>query len=1246
MGLRDTIAKALDARRRTVMDDLKILNEAHRGLGDDAARYVLGETDETVLSTLAAQPPDRLAALNHPWQPQGRGRSIEARRALFARTMPEDADFLRRYIEVVTPAHLAPHGPPGFAQKDRLVGTDQTPSPVRIFFTELLSTDHDPRSKHDRLAELPPERALTMTRALGGAAVDLFDCLFFEETSWSAYGFGYRQPYREREDLAAVAAAETEAVAAATRRLDAKSLPALLVRFDHWGVASAPAILDAVFALAARNAKSVREAVLSALAAADPSEATPQAIKALESGDATLRLTMAQHLARLDDPAAKAALRARLESEGASRVRAAIETALSAGAVAADASGGGADDADGYASVDGSRVEIPPLKPLKSGPEPRFGDEDQKALEAIVAAENALIEAANQARAGSKYAYRAPLINRKAPARIIRWLNAPTVVGDKRATGLELHRLGAEGDRWLRAALARLPQDLGVKTSIAAGVDPRYFMRDVRWAWTAAAPLNAYLDSEDADLRAVEAVEIELGVEREFGPWMKRTRRPVRKGDLLRAMIEADSYAPPPDEARAAAAWPYIAENLDVLDEAFGLSSGGDLRLSRARAIDALSVLPKTPMRYFAPLLEAATGETKTGRAEARALLAGAPGVDERLIALLQDKREAVRAGAATWLADRRAAAAVKPIEARLKKEKSDRARAALLTALRRLGGDLGAHLGPAALLKEAEAGLKKAKFDKLDWLGLDQIPALRWTDGSAVPDAVLRWWLFLAVKLKEPGGNGLFDLYADQLEPESAARFSTWVLDSWTDYDTERPSDEEGAAHAQHHLAQFRANPQWARYWTSEEAYLHEVKRAFMSEYRNSGAASKGVLALARRAPPSRLAERVRAYLREHGARTSQASALLEMLAGAGDPISLQVVIAAATRLKQKSVQKHAAALVERIAAERDWTMDELADRTIPTAGFDEDGRLALPFGAPPKRYEARIDDALKLALRNPEGRVVKAPPAGDDEDSKASKKQLSAAKKELKQIVAMQSARLYEALCAERSWALEDWRRDFAAHPVMRRLIERAVWLGLDAEGGVLSAFRPTAEGDFTDAEDEPVDLSAFAAVRLAHRALLTEADAAAWARHLEDYEVTPLFAQVSRPVLALGEGAADAAEIDDRKGWVTDAFTLRGAASKLGYERGGAEDGGFFTEYRKTFPSAGLTAVIEFTGNSLPEENVPAALIALRFERSGGRGRGVSTRLRDAPAVLLSECWNDYHAMAAKAAFDPEWEKRARW
>jgi hypothetical protein len=121
-------------------------------------------------------------------------------------------------------------------------------------------------------------------------------------------------------------------------------------------------------------------------------------------------------------------------------------------------------------------------------------------------------------------------------------------------------------------------------------------------------------------------------------------------------------------------------------------------------------------------------------------------------------------------------------------------------------------------------------------------------------------------------------------------------------------------------------------------------------------------------------------------------------------------------------------------------------------------------------------------------------------------------------------------------------------------------------------------------------------------------------------------------------------------DVRGHLIEAFKLRGRANKLGYTRGQAQDGGWFFDYHKRFPTLGMEAVIEFTGNGLPEENRTVALTALHFERVGSEGdammSGGRMALGEVPPVLLSECWNDIRQIAAEGpGFDAEWEKKTQ-
>ena len=200
----------------------------------------------------------------------------------------------------------------------------------------------------------------------------------------------------------------------------------------------------------------------------------------------------------------------------------------------------------------------------------------------------------------------------------------------------------------------------------------------------------------------------------------------------------------------------------------------------------------------------------------------------------------------------------------------------------------------------------------------------------------------------------------------------------------------------------------------------------------------------------------------------------------------------------------------------------------------------------------------------------------------------------------------------------------------------------------GKTTLGFRPLDDGSLTDVDDNPVELPSDARVRVAHDSNLNADMTARWQQHLLDYEVNPLFQQLGKGTYALTENKRKETAIADFEGYLLEAFALRGRALKLGYTRGPAEDGGWFHVYEKRFPTLGLTAVIEFTGNPLPEENRTVALIKLSFspasDQSWQRGE---LALENVPKVLLSECYNDVRLIAADGSgYDSEWQKKAEY
>ena len=958
----------------------------------------------------------------------------------------------------------------------------------------------------------------------------------------------------------------------------------------------------------------------------------PRVIEMLHTGTAGMRSAAVQFLGELGTIEANAALKAQDAVEKTASIKKLIaqflETASPAGAEAVEG---------GYLAADGRVVRLPELVVLRDSDVAPFGEADAQTLRALAEAELAKEMATfdESPQRGEKH---------KTP-KLLDWQSILDFANGKApATGMPYLHRQSPFRGWLRQALDRIPPARALHlTQRQRSADSRFndFEEAIDW-------MNGQLEAGAFDLRSIFRWREEEAV--------KNTRQDSRPSPenqseaMLRDKISRGdyfSYGMSTRNLSNCELWPWVAGYIALLPEYLPPRSNN--AQENLRALELIATLPALPQSLVAPLLNACTAPQRQVRKAAQALLVDVQGVEAPLIEMLSDNRQDLRASAATYLAQRNATLALPDLLARLKKEKSETARAAMIPAVAALGGDTGPWLGRKALESDAAANATKLSADKLAWLNRDLAPALQWADGSPTPSTLAEGWLRLALKLKSPTeGAALFGQYLDQMRPQDAQAFGNWVLESWIAHDSyQRPYSEVFAEK----LREIRAMPSAQRngpYYRdkTDEELAAEYTRYEQTTYPNSGADSRGILALAVRAAPARMARTIAAYLKAHGKRVAQAKTLLEVLAAAGSPEAVQVIVATSTRFKQRTVRELAGELVQRIADEREWTADALADRSIPSGGIDESGVLELVTGEEAKAYTARLDSALRLRIFNPEGREVKSLPAGKDENSKEAKALLTAAKAAVTSVSKQQAARLYEAMLSARSWALEDWQNDLNHHPILSRLTEKVVWRGLDGAGAPLVTFRPTPEGDLFDAAGEDADLTGVTRIDLAHGALLGEELAVQWVQHLQDFAVEPLFPQLTRPVLKPDATSASETEILDRTGWLGELLRLRSDCARLGYDKGPTGDSGSFESFDKIFPSAGLVAEICTTGSYQGADNHPVAIRALRFVRLKGRAayRSRTIPLAEVPPLLLSECWNDLHDISARMAFDPDWAVKA--
>ena len=459
--------------------------------------------------------------------------------------------------------------------------------------------------------------------------------------------------------------------------------------------------------------------------------------------------------------------------------------------------------------------------------------------------------------------------------------------------------------------------------------------------------------------------------------------------------------------------WPYIAQNVPAIENFLLGTSATDYSFDRSMLFLAIASLPVTPPRLVNVLYTVALGTGKSERLMAQEALANLPDKEARIISALSDGKSETRMIAAQWLGRLRHMPAVPALAKAVAAEKHDTAKGAMLDALQILGEPVDKYLKRDSLLAEAKKQLAKGVPKDMEWLPLDSIPEVRWTDnGEQVPPEVLRWMLAQACRAKTPEPNAVLRKYCAMFEPRARAQFGQWVLEHWLREDVAPISPEDALARARSHAQSswnlMKSHPQYFKdsplLGKSEAELVAAYLPSLMRTPRGSAAASKGLLAVAAACAAERAAAPVQRYIKEwYGTRASQGKALVAMLAWIEHPSATQVMLAIGNRFRTKSIQEEATRQAEALADRKGWTLAELADRTMPSAGFDESGEMELSYGT--RAFTARLLPDFKIELYSPEGKKIAAlsePRQDDDADrAKESKKALSSSKKELKSIV-----------------------------------------------------------------------------------------------------------------------------------------------------------------------------------------------------------------------------------------------------
>lgn len=690
--------------------------------------------------------------------------------------------------------------------------------------------------------------------------------------------------------------------------------------------------------------------------------------------------------------------------------------------------------------------------------------------------------------------------------------------------------------------------------------------------------------------------------------------------------------------------WPYFSNRLDLLHYPFFKDKA---QTSFPHSLDGilniLATFPSIPQRVHYQLLELAWGSKKKRREKAQEILSDAP----LIVDLVLDRLSSIRGReevivAVNWLAELGDARAVALLARIVVKEKREVVRAVLLAAIDTLGGDISNVLSPKALLEEASRGLKKTTPPALHWFPFETIPALQYTDGETVPADVVRWWVILACKLKDPA-HSLIRSYLKLLDRDSIDLLGIHIVSSFIHHDTLILTEIEVRNIAE------KESPHLLQKWQNsgvpdlQRMTLAEARKSIIDELAvkpvGSAIKAKGILSLAAFSSAHDVLDQVQQFMKTHYKRTPQITAMVSALGSNDSPPVIQWILAISRKYRTQSIQTLAGQLAERIGQRKGWTIDQLSDKTLVAAGFDDNGAMELDFGE--RKFTVFIGDDLKLLIKNQEDKVIKSlpqPRKGEDQELvKEAKSRLSRSRKELKQTVAATTERYYQSMCNGRVWPCRDWIDDILAHPIAGIMASRLIWRYADANG---SQFIIPDAAFVKDALNGTGGLSDSGEISLAHGAEMYKDHADKLIPQLKAEVVTPLFEQLNRidihTTLNLNQKL-----INTYRGFLTDTFTLKGIFNRLGYSRDVIGDAGSFTEYYREFPAAGVKAVIDFSGSYVPEQEILAALGSLYFVKVSPHF-SESILLSEVPRIILSECVAHYESVASKTkGYDENWE-----
>ena len=661
-------------------------------------------------------------------------------------------------------------------------------------------------------------------------------------------------------------------------------------------------------------------------------------------------------------------------------------------------------------------------------------------------------------------------------------------------------------------------------------------------------------------------------VRRIFGAMLRQNVPLADRVEVFEMVCENIAYWDAALELVKDTAVSLMAENADRQDAAYAAAYVNWSPLTRccyARYLDRTNTNDKNKER----LLALCGDGSKEVRRMAIVLLGQYKHYEPDVTALLSAKKQSVRETAvdifALWGVEHYRAILEKAADSEKSIKLADKIRNLLSTSSAvTVSENGGAAVSPLSIVEDLHKG---GRNRKLSWLYTVPLPIVHFNNGQPADEKYLQALILCYSTMPTVGRNDQAFILAAELNEDELHRYAAEIFSRW-------------------YAAGAESKTKWALYYAvihGGDVMIEEALRCVKDWAENM----RGAMA----------AEAVRA------------------MALNGSSFALMTVDHLAHKFKHKQVRNAALEAMTGAAEALGITADELGDRIVPDLGFDEQRQRIFDYGS--RRFKVYLSPTLTLEIFDENDKPLKTLPAPgkkDDETlAQASHADFKALKKNLKTVVAMQKVRLETALLADRRWSKTAWETLFVKNPVMHSFAIGLIWAAYGEEG--VQTFRYMEDGTFNTVDEDEYILPEQVRIGLVHPIELDADTISAWQEQLGDYEITQPFAQLDRPLYAVNEEEKGQLDLTRYHGRTINALTLMGRATKLGWSKGSAQDGGVFyvfyredvTERQKsdngTVTLLGNAAELHFSGTYIAVENDDVTIENLRFYRPGAIRHG---------------------------------------